>query len=291
MPDDKFQRGCGEASASFSDNGFMGLLIEPLLDGATVSASDIAYGILFDGSWYYSVLSGVSAQLATVPTFGNRIRMKLEGGYISFYEDATLIWQTTYNYNEPAHYFAFGLQKTAQTVTDPYFNPYSFASTDANGDITYNDFDANEYHQIGAVKATIFTMILNSDLALLLGFRLSLLKGSAVQKTFQAVDTFKDSSLAESVEIHFVNAGDFKSYDSVTKKQQQIIGVTPLGSAVVGSKISYSFPELMYVDINNKYEIPLSTMTFRIVGSSTGEELVFEGGITLTLAIKPKNER
>ena len=286
---DHFQNGSGQAHLELSGNGFVGLCVQQL--NGTVVESDITYGILAKGGdSYYGVLNGTKTSLGVVPDFSKTQVITLESGKISFFEEATLLVEYNYDYNTAGYFLGAGVQNTGATITSIYMNPTSFLTTEGN--YTYhNDTNTAEiFRLVGASAPMLFSITLNSNLTEMLGYTKSTLRVKALQKTFIAQVPFKDAVLAESVEVHLVNVGDIKSYDSNTKKIQQIIGIIPLGSATVGNNIPYSFPELLYIDLNNRYDIPVSSLQFRVLGADTGSEIQFEGGITMTLAIKKRAE-
>lgn len=140
------------------------------------------------------------------------------------------------------------------------------------------------------MQATQFSITFTEELSEMLGYLTNIHSATALQATITSPVPLKDSLIDESIEVHLTNVGAIKSYDSRSQKEQRIIGIIPIGSSLVGSKISYSVPEFMYVDINNKYSIPLSQFDIQLIGSDTGDELKFEGGINLTLSFRPKKE-
>jgi hypothetical protein len=289
MADKRFNNGSGETFCIASDNGFFGLTADPL--SGTIVEADIKYGLMFDTGTYYSVVDGTMTNLSVVPDFTKIISFELQNGKLTFFENATDLFSTDYDYNTPGYYVGAGVQKNGQTIESLWYNPDSFTTTNIAEDTVYhNDNDVDEIFSLGAISATVFQMTLNSDLALKLGFTRTILRASAIQKTFTAINKFKDSNLNESIEVQLINVGEIKSYDSVSKQTQRIVGIIPIGSAIVGNKVSYSVPDLLYVDFNNKFVIPVATLTIRLVGASSGEEIIFEGGINLTLAIKPRSE-
>jgi hypothetical protein len=292
MADKRFNNGSGEAFCIVSDNGFFGLFADPL--NGTIVEADIKYGLMFDTGTYYSVVDGSKTSLAVVPDFNKVLSIELKEGELTFSEDTDVLFETGYDYNTPGYYIGAGVQKNAEEIESFFYNPDAFTTTwetTANIDaVIHNDNDVYEIFSLGAIAATVFQMTLNSDLALKLGFTRTILRASAIQKTFTAINKFKDSNLSESIEVHLINVGEIKSYDSVSTGVQRIVGIIPIGSAIVGNKVSYSVPDLLYVDFNNKFVIPVSTLTIRLLGASSGEEIIFEGGINLVLAIKPRSE-
>jgi hypothetical protein len=289
MADKRFNNGSGEAFCIVSDNGFFGLFADPL--NGTIVEADIKYGLMFDTGTYYSVVDGSKTSLVVAPDFTQIMSIELKEGKLTFYEGATVLFEVDYDYNTPGYYVGAGVQKNGQTIESLWYNPDSFTTTNTAEDTVYhNDNDVYEIFSLGAIAATVFQMTLNSDLALKLGFTRTILRASAIQKTFTAINKFKDSNLSESIEVHLINVGEIKSYDSVSTGVQRIVGIIPIGSAIVGNKVSYSVPDILYVDFNNKFVIPVSTLTIRLLGASSGQEIIFEGGINLVLAIKPRSE-
>ena len=287
----KFNNGSGQAFCTPSDNGFLGLMAEPPESGDTITIQDIPIGLAYTTGAYYSVIDGVSSLLAGGGVPFVKVYMRLESGKVKFYEGLVLLFETDYDYNTTGYYVVSGLQKTGKTISNLSYNPQSFTSTNTTeGYITHNNTSVEEIVQLDAVYATKFDMELNDELASLLGYLTTDLTVTAVSKTFTANTKFINSIIDESIEVHLINVGDVKSYDSVSKKSQRIIAVIPLGTVIEGNRLAYSAPELMYVNLNNKFPIPISSLTFRIVGAESGDEIIFESGVTMTLAVKSRKE-
>jgi len=288
----KLNNGSGLAQCTPSDNGIFGLMVDPPATASTLTPTDFGIALAYDTgtNTYWKVINGERTTLSTVPAF-TQLFIKLESGSVSFYEGATELFSEAYDYNTTGYFVVSALQKLNATVSDFSFNEQSFKITNSTEGYTIHSPDNMlEIIQLGALAPRVFDMRFPKKLATLLGFSVSILRVQAISKTFTASVKLVDSILDESIEVHLINVGDIKSYDSVSKKTQRIIAVIPLGSIVVGNRLAYSAPELMYIDLNNKFAVPISSLTFRIVGAESGEEIIFESGVVMTLAVRSKKE-
>lgn len=288
----KFNNGSGQGSAEFSDNFCLALLSDPIPIGQTLALSDIAIGLIADAGSYYKVINNIETILNIVPNFGDVIKVVLELGKIKYYADLNLIFETPYDYNTSGFYLIAGLQNPAKKISNFDYTPQSFVDNASYPGLTiYNDSNVQEvlHSDLNALSPKKFTLTFESNaLSNLLGYNTNILNVSANSKSFIANNIFRDSILNESIDVQ-LNLGHIVSYDGFTGKSAPIIGVIPIASAESFSdRLSYSSSELLYVDLNNKFAIPTTTLNMRILGSQTGVELVFEKGISLTLAVRTK---
>lgn len=290
IPNLKFNNGCGQCSAEFSNNFCFALITDPVT--SVVVVSDMTFGLVADVTSYFKVIDGVRTSLAIAPTFGQVIKIVLDLGKVKFYADAVLLFEEVYDYNTTGYYLCAGLQKQANTVNNFEYTPQSFVdTTSVSGQTLYNDSNLNEVlkDDSSALVPRKFTMNFTTpDLAKLLGYNVDELSCSANSKSFIASNYFQDSFLDESIDIQ-LNLGKIVSYDGVSSKSAPIIAVIPIGSINSNfDRIVYDSNQFLFVDLNNRFSIPTTTLNFLILGSRNGKELIFEDGIALTLAVRTK---
>ncbi len=99
------------------------------------------------------------------------------------------------------------------------------------------------------------------------------------------------SSIPSSLMVLLDSFSYIESHDGHTSEKQAIISVIPSILLQENNKLVYepNFP--LYLSLNNAYDIPLTSLSIRIIESLQGKELAVENPpITITLLIRDSHK-
>ena len=99
-----------------------------------------------------------------------------------------------------------------------------------------------------------------------------------------------DGAHPYSLSVELPQLGSMESYDGKTERRAQLVSVIP-SLVKTNQDMSYNAPYPIFVDINNAYDLVLSSLEVRVLDSATNLPVALENpACSLTFAFKTRKE-
>ncbi len=278
--DRAFTKGTGKLSGSIVCVGGIGLLRESNLpeDSGALTDDQIVFGVFVDGSGnHVFIRDGVRTTTSEVNS-GDSVSITLTEGKIRMVAgnlDASI------NYS----FDGDNLIPFAQILDQ---EPGGEALRVSNLRWTRDPYLATDNTSNQTSRATVN---LTSGSRILLGFNDTVLKSEiATTSTFVGNNAIIDTTPPVSLSVELPQLGSMESYDGKTERRAQLVSVIP-SLVKTNQDMSYNAPYPIFVDINNAYDLVLSSLEVRVLDSATNLPVALENpACSLTFAFKTRKE-
>ncbi len=280
-PAERFIQGAGKLSVKMANTkGILGLISTTPAAGDSVLISDIKYGIRHRADGFYStILNGVEtistvtySELTDTAQF-----LRLSQGKITFLitrssSDIVINSAVNYSYEDTA------LIPIILVESYGNFSQWSYNRDPFENSLFINNVSRN------------ITITLPTGTRNLLGYADSTLSESTNDKTFVADNPLVDTTPPVSLSVELPQLGSMESYDGKTERRAQLVSVIP-SLVKTNQDMSYNAPYPIFVDINNAYDLVLSSLEVRVLDSATNLPVALENpACSLTFAFKTRKE-
>lgn len=250
------------------------------------------------GENYFIIKNGVATDSDIPSVLNDTLEIQTVGGVVNFYviRDVSpyyieVLGDSSYNHLDDIFPLAMFIGSDSQFsniqfTSDPYYNRIKYPSDELEA--------SNPSIIIPATVGTetnFFLLFNNPDLATLLGFKNSRYPSSGTKLfanvEFIAEEPFTLRDFSESYVVELLNI-KLDSMDTQTKGPRSILYVIPQLSAIK-EHVVYQVPQLIFLNINNKYDINLREVKARVLKDNLSQITCY-GISELVLIIKEKDE-
>ncbi len=278
-----FTFGSGQLSAKINCIGGFGLMKASNLPTDTMDDTHVVFGIFCNANETYDVvINGVRTTTSETSTSTLIPAIQLSEGKVSFIEDTAtgtlLVDDVNFTYD------GVTLLPFAQ-VQGKYASGLSILNMKWNRDPSVS------LGNIGS-QTSKPSLTFTSGSRVLLGFTTdSVTLPSPVSSfTFVGNNAIIDSTPPVSLSVELPQLGSMESYDGKTERRAQLVSVIP-SLVKTNQDMSYNAPYPIFVDINNAYDIVLSSLEVRVLDSATNSPVALENpACSLTFAFKSRKE-
>jgi hypothetical protein len=260
----------------------------------------IIYGVKYTklGDNYFIIKDGVATDSGINAVVNDTIEIQTVGGVVNFYVyrgsepfNIEVLGDSTYNHMDDIFPITMFIGSDTQLsninfTTDPYYDRINYPSGEIEANnpgiiiIAANGYTTNCYLQFD-----------NPDLATLLGFRQSRYPSAGFINTanpmFLANEPFTLRDFSESYIVELLNI-KLNSMDSMSGGLRSFLYVIPQLSAIK-EHVVYQVPQLIFLDINNTYEINLREVKARVLKDNLSKITCY-GLSELVMIIREKGE-
>jgi len=278
-----FTFGSGQFSAKINCIGGFGLMKASNLPTDTMDDTYIVFGIFCNASQTYDVVINGTRTTTTETSTGTlNPAIVLSEGKVSFLKDTSgdkLIDDVNFTYD-------------GSTLV-----PFGQVQGQYNGSGTgilnmkWNRDPSVGFNSIGG-QASKPSMTLSPGSRSLLGFTTDLVTVPSQVKstTFVGNNAIIDTTPPVSLSVELPQLGSMESYDGKTERRAQLVSVIP-SLVKTNQDMSYNAPYPIFVDINNAYDLVLSSLEVRVLDSATNLPVALENpACSLTFAFKTRKE-
>ena len=282
-----FTFGSGKLSAKINCAGGFGLMKASNLPTEVMDDSNIVFGIFCNTSQVYQVvINGVRKTITGVTSTSAKIpALILSDGKISFIVDTS---QSTFL--ELVDDVDFPYDGSTLLPFAQVLGRYSGSGLGIS-EMKWNRDPSVGFTSIGG-QASKPSMTFNAGSRSLLGFTTdSVTVPSQVKSTtFVGNNAIIDTTPPVSLSVELPQLGSMESYDGKTERRAQLVSVIP-SLVKTNQDMSYNAPYPIFVDINNAYDLVLSSLEVRVLDSATNLPVALENpACSLTFAFKTRKE-
>jgi hypothetical protein len=262
--------------------------------------NNIIYGIKYNGlgANYFLIKNGVQTDTSIISIIGDTLEIQTVGGVVNFviYRDNPFseITLGTSSYNHIDNIFPIAMFTGSNTVfyniqftSDEFYNKKNYPTA---SDLEVLNADIVKITKNG-VATNCYLQFNNPDLATLLGFKNSRYPSSGFESSinleFLADQAFSLRDFSESYIVELLNI-KLDSMDTISKGPRSFLYSIPQLSAIK-EHVVYQVPQLIFLDINNTFEINLREVKARILKQNLSKITCY-GLSELVLIIKDKDE-
>ena len=301
-------KGCGSLRATlFSDSGTNGgfvlgyTLQNPSATTTIINPANYLYGIRYVdlAQPYKYIINGVETVSSVSPLAGDIIEIANYGGTIYFFvyraNGITVEWvYDDISYDHQTNLFPLLLFIGVNTIiyniqftSDPYYN---IVNTHTGPAIVDNNLGVVVI-PINQQPTQCFLQFNSPDLASILGFKKTRYPDvgfkNEAEPIYLAELPFTLRDFSESYVVELLNI-KLDSMDALTNGPRSILYVIPQLSQIK-EHVVYQVPQLIFLDINNNYELSLREIKARVLKDDLSQFRCY-GLSELVLIIKEKDE-